>query len=64
MSENIINVKIPFTFESIAEKIQKSIPAGRYIVLVEPPQNMNSDQMTEKILESLPAGTNVFKIMG
>lgn len=57
-------IKIPFTFESIADQIQKSIPAGSYIVLVMPPQNLNSDQMTEKILDSLPTGTKVFKIMG
>lgn len=57
-------MKIPFTFKSIADQIQNSIPAGRYIVLVVPPQNLNSDQMTEKILDSLPTGTGVFKIMG
>lgn len=57
-------MKIPFTFKSIADQIQKSIPAGSYIVLVVPPQNLNSDQMTEKILDSLPTGTEVFKIMG
>lgn len=50
--------------ESIADQIKKSIPAGRYIVLVVPPQNFNSDQMTEKILDSLPVGTKVVKIMG
>ena len=60
----MIDIKIPFTFESIADKIQKSIPAGNYIVLVVPPQNLKSDQMTEKILDSLPPGTEVFKIMG
>lgn len=58
------DIKIPFAFESIADKIQKSIPAGNYILLVVPPQNLNSDQMTEKILDSLPTGTEVFKIMG
>lgn len=57
-------MKIPFTFKSIADQIQKSIPVGSYIVLVVPPQNLNSDQMTEKILDSLPTGTEVFKIMG
>lgn len=57
-------MKIPFTFKSIADQIQKSIPAGSYIVLVVPPQNLNSDKMTEKILESLPTGTEVFKIIG
>ena len=57
-------IKIPSTFESIADQIQKSIPAGNYIVLVVPPQKLNSDQMTEKILDSLPTGTEVFKIMG
>lgn len=57
-------MKIPFAFESIADQIQRSIPAGSYIVLVVPPQNLNSDQMTEKILDSLPTGTEVFKIMG
>jgi len=58
------DIKIPFAFESIADKIQKSIPMGGYIVLVVPPQNLNSDQMTKKILDSLPTGTEVFKIMG
>ena len=56
--------KIPYPFESIADQIQKSIPSGNYIVLVVPPQNLNSDKMTEKILDSLPTGTKVVKIMG
>lgn len=56
--------KIPYPFESLSDQIQKSIPAGNYIVLVVPPQNLNSDQMTEKILDSLPTGTKVVKIMG
>ena len=60
----MIGIKIPDPFESIADQIQKSIPAGNYIVLVVPPQNLNSDQMTEKILDSLPPGTQVVKIMG
>lgn len=58
------DIKFPFYSESIADQIKKSIPAGHYIVLVVPPQNLNSDQMTEKILDSLPIGTEVFKIMG
>ena len=58
------DIKFPFTFESISDQIQKSIPAGNYIVLVVPPQNLNSDQMTEKFLDSLPTGTKVVKIMG
>ena len=62
--KNPFTKKITFTFESIADQIQKSVPAGCYIVLVVPPQNLNSDQMTEKILDSLPTGTEVFKIMG
>lgn len=55
---------ISVSVESIADQIKKSIPAGSYIVLVVPPQNLNSDQMTEKILDSLPVGTGVVKIMG
>ena len=51
-------IKIPI------DQIKKSLPAGTYIVLVVPPQNLNSDQMTEKILDSLPIGTEVVKIMG
>lgn len=60
----MIDIKNPFTFESIADQIQKSIPAGNYMLLVEPPQELNSDQMKEKILDSLPSGTVVFKVMG
>lgn len=60
----MIDTKIPYPFESISDQIQKSIPAGNYICLVVPPQNLNSDKMTEKILDSLPTGTKVVKIMG
>ena len=56
--------KIPYPFESLSDQIQKSIPSGNYIVLVVPPQNLNYDQMTEKILDTLPTGTKVIKIMG
>lgn len=40
--------EIPYPFESIVDQIQKSIPAGNYIVLVVPPQNLNPDKMKKK----------------
>lgn len=61
---NVREADARIELDDIADQIQKSIPVGSYIVLVVPPQNLNSDQMTEKILDSLPTGTKVCKITG